>query len=159
MADPNCLLAALAVIERDGRILLVQESAAPCRGKWSLPGGRLLPGEPVPAAAVREIREETGLSAELTGLLYVDQLAPSGSGGGGRIRFVFTGKAVAGDLKQTEDEHSMRAGWFADGEIRGLEARSPFLQRVVGVYRGGSAPLPIEHLHVLTPEEISRERP
>lgn len=156
MPGELCLLVALAVIERDRKLLLVRESAAPCRGKWSLPGGRRLPGESILQTAVREIREETGLPAELTGLLYVDQWTASGSG---RIRFVFTGRAAGGVVKETEDEHSMCAGWFADEEIRRLDHRSPFLQRVVDVYRGNPVPIPIDRFHILTPAEIAGEQP
>jgi 8-oxo-dGTP diphosphatase len=44
-----------------GRLLLVQRANEPCRGLWSLPGGRVEPGEDDAAALVREMVEETGL--------------------------------------------------------------------------------------------------
>jgi 8-oxo-dGTP diphosphatase len=44
-----------------GRLLLVQRANDPGRGFWSLPGGRLEPGEDDAAALVREMAEETGL--------------------------------------------------------------------------------------------------
>ena len=51
-----------AVVHDDsGRLLLVQRGHDPHRGLWSLPGGRIEPGESAEQALVREVREETGL--------------------------------------------------------------------------------------------------
>ena len=44
-----------------GRLLVVQRRNEPGRGLWSIPGGRVEPGEDDAAALVREMREETGL--------------------------------------------------------------------------------------------------
>ena len=44
-----------------GRLLLVQRANDPGRGLWSVPGGRVEPGEDDAAALVREMWEETGL--------------------------------------------------------------------------------------------------
>ena len=44
-----------------GRLLLVQRANEPGRGRWSVPGGRVEPGEDDAAALVREMHEETGL--------------------------------------------------------------------------------------------------
>jgi ADP-ribose pyrophosphatase YjhB (NUDIX family) len=45
----------------EGRLLLVRRANEPGRGLWSIPGGRVEPGEDDAAALVREMREETGL--------------------------------------------------------------------------------------------------
>lgn len=45
----------------DGRLLLIRRAKAPGRGRWSLPGGRVEPGETDAAAVIREVAEETGL--------------------------------------------------------------------------------------------------
>ncbi|WP_433292647.1 NUDIX hydrolase [Pseudonocardia sp. CA-142604] len=47
--------------DADGRLLLIQRRNEPGRGLWSLPGGRVEPGEDDATALVREMAEETGL--------------------------------------------------------------------------------------------------
>ena len=47
-----------------GRLLLIKRGHAPAAGLWSLPGGRIEPGETDAEALVREMREETGLVIE-----------------------------------------------------------------------------------------------
>jgi 8-oxo-dGTP diphosphatase len=44
-----------------GRLLLIRRANDPGSGQWSLPGGRVEPGETDNAAVIREMREETGL--------------------------------------------------------------------------------------------------
>ena len=59
-----------AVVHDDhGRLLLVQRGRAPSRGLWSVPGGRVEPGETEEAALVREVAEETGLQVRAGALL------------------------------------------------------------------------------------------
>jgi 8-oxo-dGTP diphosphatase len=61
------------VTDADGRLLLVRRAHAPEAGRWSLPGGRVEPGEDDAAALVREMAEETGLVVEpgaLVGRVY-----------------------------------------------------------------------------------------
>jgi 8-oxo-dGTP diphosphatase len=47
-------------------VLLVQRASAPGRGRWSLPGGKVEPGETLLEAAHRELQEETGIAAALS---------------------------------------------------------------------------------------------
>ena len=56
---------AIAVVDCEGRFLIGQRPAGvPLAGLWEFPGGKIQPGETPEEAAVRECREETGLSVQ-----------------------------------------------------------------------------------------------
>jgi 8-oxo-dGTP diphosphatase len=62
---------------RGDAVLLIRRGTPPRQGEWSLPGGRIEPGERAVDAAMRELREETGVEARITGLVdVVDGLFP-----------------------------------------------------------------------------------
>ena len=74
--------ASVAVMDRQGRVLMVQEEKPASYLKWNLPGGHADLGEPPPVAARRETLEETGLDVAIRGLLGIYQSPVS-------LRFVF----------------------------------------------------------------------
>lgn len=53
--------AVLGVIVRESQVLLVRRDNPPDAGFWGFPGGKIEAGETIEQAAVREVREETGL--------------------------------------------------------------------------------------------------
>ena len=63
--------AASAAVFRGDEVLLVERGKPPVSGVWSLPGGHIEPGEPAREAARREVMEETGVTAELLGVVDV----------------------------------------------------------------------------------------
>lgn len=71
VADLRPVPAVGVVCFRGDEVLLIQRGTPPRRGEWSLPGGRIEPGEPVKVAALRELHEETGVTAEIFGLVDV----------------------------------------------------------------------------------------
>ena len=50
-----------AIVRHDDQLLLVRRARPPAAGRWSVPGGRVEPGELLVEAVVRELAEETGL--------------------------------------------------------------------------------------------------
>jgi ADP-ribose pyrophosphatase YjhB (NUDIX family) len=62
------------------RLLLIRRGRPPAMGRWSVPGGRCLPGEPPAECCVREVREETGLEVTVVASAgRVERDAPDGS--------------------------------------------------------------------------------
>lgn len=73
MSDIPCVGA--VVFDDAGRLLLIRRAHAPAAGQWSIPGGRVEPGESHEQAVVREVREETGLRVTIVrevGMVYRD---------------------------------------------------------------------------------------
>ncbi|MGQ9599887.1 MAG: NUDIX hydrolase [Anaerolineae bacterium] len=60
-----------ALVIRNGKVLLVRRAVEPFQGYWDIPGGFCEAEEHPAETAIREIREETGLDVELTGLLGI----------------------------------------------------------------------------------------
>ena len=67
--DPK--IAAVVLVSQGGELLFVRRAIEPMLGRWSFPSGYVDRGEVVENAAVREVREETNLDVELTGLVGV----------------------------------------------------------------------------------------
>lgn len=68
------------VHDRGGRLLLIQRGREPGRGLWSLPGGRVEPGESEHEAIEREMAEETGLRVRVVRLVgRVHRPGPDGA--------------------------------------------------------------------------------
>lgn len=90
---------------RAGEVLLIRRGKPPREGEWSLPGGRIEWGESPQAAALRELREETGVEAEILGLLDVVDGAFKGPDGALQAHYVLIdyaarwrrGEPAAGD--------------------------------------------------------------
>jgi ADP-ribose pyrophosphatase YjhB (NUDIX family) len=97
--DPK--VAAAALVERDGRLLLVRRTNNPARGQWTLPAGFVDADEDPQAAAARECLEETGLEVRVTRLL--DVIAGREHPRGASIVIVYQAEVVGGDLKAGDD--------------------------------------------------------
>jgi 8-oxo-dGTP diphosphatase len=66
-AKPILLVAACALIDADGRVLLARRpEGKSMAGLWEFPGGKLQPGETPEAALIRELREELGIDVAAT---------------------------------------------------------------------------------------------
>ena len=141
---PNVTVA--AVVEQDGRFLLVEEDTA--RGRlFNQPAGHLDAGETLTRAVEREALEETAYTFEPTGVLGIYHYH-SDAEGVTYLRFAFTGNITAHAQDRALDQGIVRAVWLTPAEIR-REAerhRSPLVMRCIEDYLAGRRyPLAILH--------------
>ena len=100
-----------------GRVLLIRRGQEPSAGKWSIPGGRCLPGESAATACIREVAEETGVQVEIVRLAgRVERPAPDG---GVYVIDDFACRWVAGDPAAGDD--ALDARWFTRAELVELD--------------------------------------
>jgi 8-oxo-dGTP diphosphatase len=106
-------LAAGVLVEREGQVLLVRRAVEPKLGSWCLPAGYVEYDEGPVAAAIREVREETGLTVRVTRLLaaYHVRRDPRGAG----VILVYSATPVAGQLAPGDD--ASEVGYFAPDDI------------------------------------------
>ncbi|MFD0260351.1 NUDIX domain-containing protein [Kitasatospora indigofera] len=109
---PNRLVVAASAVVTDdaGRILLQRRTD---NGRYALPGGTMDLGESLPATAVREVREETGLDVEITGLVgtYTDPrhvIAYADGEVRQQFNVCFTARVTGGALKISDESTDLR---------------------------------------------------
>jgi 8-oxo-dGTP pyrophosphatase MutT (NUDIX family) len=110
----------LAELRPDAPVALVAHRSARGSLQWTLPKGAQEPGESVEQTALREVREETGLEAELVGALdtidYWFVWAPEQARYHKFVHY-FLMRAVGGDF--AEHDHEMEdAAWFEPAQAR-----------------------------------------
>ncbi|MEW9615869.1 NUDIX hydrolase [Shinella sp. S4-D37] len=115
--------ASSAIVERDGRYLLVLRSNPPSADMYAFPGGRGEEGETPAETALRELLEETGIRAEKPSLFATYDL-PGREDGPDSPSFrlsVFRVKADAATVAVASDD-AAAVGWYTAGEIEKLPA-------------------------------------
>jgi len=100
------------------RILLIQRLNPPFEGEWALPGGFVDEGEAVAVAAVRELREETGV--EVTGLRLLGVYDTPGRDPRGWTVSVVYVLCVESELAAEGADDAGDARWFGSDVLPGL---------------------------------------
>lgn len=132
------------VLDDDGRVLLGQRSD---NGRWAVVSGILEPGEEPAHAAVREVEEETGVTAEVVALTAVTPSEVVTYGNGDRAQYLdvcFWCRATGGTARVGDDE-STDVGWFSPDALpqpmnpSSLDRIRHTLDYVAAVRRGEAA--------------------
>lgn len=114
---PTPVPAVGVVCLRGDSVLLIRRGKPPRQGEWSLPGGRIEPGERAVEAALRELREETGVEAGITGLIdVVDGLFPEA--GRHYVLIDYAARWVSGEPVAGDD--ALEARFVALDEVESL---------------------------------------
>jgi len=132
---PNVTVAAL--IERDGRFLLVEEET-PEGVRFNQPAGHLDAGESLVAACAREALEETAWEFTPTALVGI-YLWPRPQGDITYLRFAFCGELGRHHDGRPLDTGILRAVWMSPQEIAATRERhrSPLITQCIDDYLGG----------------------
>ena len=133
------------LIAEDGRYVLVKEAKASARGRYNLPAGKPEVGETFTDAAVREAREETGLTVAITRLVGVYH-CPKTSEGFAVVNFVFAADRVGGQLAPSSGHPEI--GYFSRAQIATLAShgmiRGKHIEAAIDDFEAGrSVPLSI----------------
>ena len=105
------------VLEKDGKYLLVQGAREKWYGKWDLPAGHLGSNETIFEATKREIKEESGLDVELTGVCQIgnekrkDEIF---------ISIIFSTKVLSDNIKFNPNE-ILDVKWFSYEELLSMK--------------------------------------
>ena len=116
------------VADSQGRLLMIKRGHEPGAGLWSIPGGRIEPGETDAEAVVREMIEETGLTVEVGRLIGRVQ-RPGLNGAVVDIRD-YAATVTGGTLRAGDDAADAR--WVAPGELASLEITEGLIDALTG---------------------------
>jgi 8-oxo-dGTP diphosphatase len=108
----NPVVGAGALVETEGRVVLVRRGVEPKAGLWSLPSGYVEADERAEAAAVREMQEETGLEVEIEDLLGVYSFGREPQTG---VLILYSAHTTGGTLQAGDDAQEVRT--FAPDEL------------------------------------------
>ncbi|MEV5927646.1 NUDIX domain-containing protein [Streptomyces cellulosae] len=139
---PNSLVVAASAVVSDeqGRILLQRRRD---NGLWALPGGGMDMNDSLPGTAVREVKEETGLDVEVTGLVgtYTDPrhvIAYSDGEVRRQFNVCFRARVVGGELAISDESTELR--WVAPSEVDDLPMHHTQRLRLTHALENRTAP-------------------
>lgn len=131
----------VVVVNDDGEILLIRRTD---NDNWAVPGGAMDLGESIRDAALREVKEETGIEIEVSGLvgIYTNPRHVIEYTSNGEVRqefsVVFTARPVGGEL-QTSSE-SAEVVWVAPSVLDGYSMHPSMRQRIAHYRKDRSEP-------------------
>ena len=136
-------LAASIAVFRAGKVLLAERAAPPAALRFSLPGGLVEAGETLREAALRELREETGVEAEIVG--FNDHVEVIERDGDHRVAAHFVVASFVGVWRSgdgTTGPEALRILWLEPDRIDELEVTpqlGPIVRRAAEIARAAGA--------------------
>ncbi|NHV61244.1 MAG: NUDIX hydrolase [Candidatus Verstraetearchaeota archaeon] len=127
------------ILVKDRQILLVKRGHEPNKGMWSIPGGLIKLGETAEEAAIREVREETGLEVSIGAVAGIFNVIIKDSDSKIKYHYViidYIGEVVGGMLRPGTDVTDAR--WFWLDEIGDVET-SPTVKKALELFRKNPA--------------------
>jgi 8-oxo-dGTP diphosphatase len=112
------------VTDEQGRLLMIQRGHDPGAGLWSIPGGRIEPGETDAQALVREMLEETNLQVKVGKL--IGRVQRQGLGGAVIDIRDYAATVTGGTLRAGDDAAGAR--WVATAELAGLDVTEGLIE-------------------------------
>ncbi len=128
-----------AVIRDDeGRLLMILRGHDPGRGLWSIPGGRIEPGETAEEAVVREVREETGLTVTCGPMLGTAEL-PGLAGAIVDIRDYRASLAPGTAAIPAAGDDAADVRWISEAEAAAMDERGEVTRGLLATLRAWTA--------------------
>jgi len=127
------------VVIQEGALLMVRRGRGANSGLWAIPGGKVDYGESMPEAAVREVREETGIVVELEDIVWVGDAIGPGDPPAWHFTLVdYRARMIGGSLEAADDAEQV--AWVPLGKVLDLPV-TPTMPDLVAILlesaRGG----------------------
>ncbi len=120
-----------AIIEKDGKYLLVQEAKKRCYEQWNFPAGRLEANESLEQGATREVKEETGCDVKLNGICYIANRILENDL---LVMVVFNAKLINESIKFNKEE-ILDVKWLTYDEINKKMLRGSYVKKAIANYQ------------------------
>jgi ADP-ribose pyrophosphatase YjhB (NUDIX family) len=130
-----------SLIEKNGKILLVQEGHEFAYGLWNFPAGKLEEKISLIKNAEKEVEEETGYKSKVKGLVGVYHKARKDAN---VVRIIFASSITGGKIRTNPDDEIIQAKWMTHKEIKklGKQLRSEDILMAIKDYKKrGSLPI------------------
>jgi 8-oxo-dGTP diphosphatase len=110
-------IGAAGAVVHQGRVLMVRHTYGEKKGRWALPGGYATHDERIDQTAVREVREETGLAAEVVDVIG---LRTRYTEHGGAVFVLFRLRPLSGQPAPDGVEVD-RTAWFSAADVEAMD--------------------------------------
>lgn len=106
------------VVNKNGKLLMVQEAQKKCYGQWNFPAGHLDENEDVFEGAKRETKEETGYEVKLTSILSIQNYINKKNEQ--IIRINFNAEIISGEI-EFDKEEILNVKWIPLEELNNMD--------------------------------------